>query len=431
VVSGPVFALTRDGYLFLGLTAVVGILAAALAFAVLKVFAAAREAARGARSEGTETAFMTAALEEAVGRLKLQERAMKERAEASERLSDEIIASMTSGLLVVGQDCFVRTFNPAGRRLLGLPDDPRAGDLRQVLAGALPLADVVDECLTTAKPIVRRTIAIERPGESATHLGVTVSPIRDAASGTTHGAICLFTDLSEIVELEDQLRLKDSLARLGELTAGIAHEFRNGLATIHGYARLLDLERLPQDMRPYVQGIREETEALGHVVTNFLNFARPAELTLAPVEMKAVAERVAEDIRGDARAKGGDVFVHGTFAAVEGDEVMLRQALSNLCRNALEACTEAGIAPQIILEGTSDTEHLRISVIDNGPGIDEKIAPRMYRPFVTTRARGTGLGLALVQKIVVTHNGRVAAHPEPGGGTRFVITLPLITAAAS
>ena len=88
------------------------------------------------------------------------------------------------------------------------------------------------------------------------------------------------------MELEEQLRLKDSLARLGEMTAGIAHEFRNGLATIHGYGRLLDLERLPLDYRPYVQGIRDETEALGQVVTNFLSFARPTELALAPVEMR-------------------------------------------------------------------------------------------------------------------------------------------------
>ena len=76
------------------------------------------------------------------------------------------------------------------------------------------------------------------------HIGLTVSPIRDVATGAPHGVICLFTDLSEVMELEEQLRLKDSLARLGEMTAGIAHEFRNGLATIHGYSRLLDLERL-------------------------------------------------------------------------------------------------------------------------------------------------------------------------------------------
>jgi nitrogen fixation/metabolism regulation signal transduction histidine kinase len=418
--------MTRAGYLLLGLTAIVGFLAAVMSYAVLRLFAAAKAAARTQRAEGTETAFMAAAMEDALGRLRDQERAMKDRAEASERLSGEIIASMTSGLLVVGADGHVRTLNPAGRKLLSLADADCSGEFRHVLLGASPLAEVVGECLESARPIVRRTVTLQGDATAASHLGVTVSPIRDR-DGHAHGAICLFSDLSDIVELEDQLRLKDSLARLGELTAGIAHEFRNGLATIHGYSRLLDLERLPDDFRPYVQGIREETEALGQVVTNFLNFARPAELTLTPVDMAAIAERVAEDIRGEARARGGEVRVRGAFARVQGDEVLLRQALSNLCRNALEACVDAGIAPQIAIEGVSDRTQdvLRISVTDNGPGVPASVAPRMFRPFVTTKARGTGLGLALVQKIVVTHNGRVSAHAEPSGGTRLVVTLPL------
>src|SRR5437867_6333657 len=423
--------MTRSGYLLLGLTAIVAALAAVLAFAVLKLFAAARATSRSGRDQGTETAFMAAAMEEAVQKLRHQERAMKARAEASERLSGEIIASMTSGLLVVGEDRHVRTLNPAGRKLLSLPDADWTGHVRAVLSGAPPLAEAIEECLSTAKPIVRRALKLQGAGTATSHLGVTVSPIREG-SGRVHGAICLFSDLSDIVELEEQLRLKDSLARLGELTAGIAHEFRNGLATIHGYSRLLDLQRLPDDFRPYVQGIRDETEALGQVVTNFLNFARPTELTLAPVDMTAIAERAAEEIRAEARARGGEVAVRGSFGRVDGDEVLLRQAFSNLCRNALEACSDANIKPRIAIEGAVDPAQgvLRVSVIDNGPGVAAAVAPRMFRPFVTTQARRTGLGLALVQKIVVTHNGRVAASTDANGGTRLVVTLPLAAGAA-
>ena len=134
---------------------------------------------------------------------------------------------------------------------------------------------------------------------------------------------------------------KESLAQVGELTAGIAHEFRNGLATIHGYARLLDLNALPASFHPHVDGIRQETEALGEVVTNFLNFARPAQLTLSPVDLRAIAERAAEEVRSDARAHGGDVTVRGEFPVIEGDDVLLRQAFSNLLRNAVEACVDA------------------------------------------------------------------------------------------
>ena len=418
--------MTQSAYLFLGLTAIVAALAAVLAYAVLRIFAAARASTRQARGAGVETAFMAAAMEDAVRKLREGERAMKARAEASERLSSEIVASLTSGLLVVDAQGVIRTLNPAGQAMLGLPRGTWEGPYREVLKDAAPLADVLEECLTTSRPVVRRSVAISVGAVS--HLGLTVSPVREDGGSVAHGVICLFSDLTEVMELEDQLRLKDSLARLGEMTAGIAHEFRNGLATIHGYSRLLDLDRLEPNYRPYVQGIRDETDALKQVVTNFLNFARPTQLTLAPIEMSALAERAAEDIRADARARGGDVVVRGRFGLVEGDEVLLRQALSNLCRNAFEACDDAGVVPQISIEGERDPSHdaLRISVCDNGPGISEAVAERVFRPFFTTKANGTGLGLALVQKIIVTHNGRVAVANKDGGGARFVVILPTI-----
>lgn len=413
--------MTKAGSLLLLLTAIVAALAGILAFAVSKFLSVARAATRAGREGGTETAFMAAAMEEALQKMRVQERAMQARAEASERLSGEIIASMTSGLLVVSQEGIVRTLNPAGRHLIGLPDSDWMRDYREVLRDSTPLADVIHECLVARRPIVRRTVKMVR-GVGASHLGITVSPIRDE-SGHEHGAICLFSDLSEVADLEDQLRLKDSLARLGELTAGIAHEFRNGLATIHGYSRLLDLERLPADFKPYVQGIREETEELGQVVTNFLNFAKPAELMLVPVDIGVLAEKAAEEIRAEARARGGDVTVTGQFGTVEGDEVLLRQAFSNLCRNALEACTD--VPPRIMVEGGTDgSGMLRVSVSDNGPGVDPAIGERIFRPFFTTKARGTGLGLALVQKIVVTHNGRVSAANAEGGGACLTVILP-------
>lgn len=419
--------MSASAYLLLGLTAIVGALAAVLVFALLRFAEAARRARHGLAEAGGETAFMSAAIAEAVGRLRAQERAMQARAEASERLSGEIIASMTTGLLVVDQSGAVRVLNPAGRRLLGLEERDATGRLREVLAGAEPLASAIEECLARREPIVRRTLTLAPgPSGATAHLGVTVSPVSDGR-GEPHGAICLFTDLTTVVELEEQLRLKDSLARLGELTAGLAHEFRNGLATIHGYARLLDLDALPPEYRPYVEGLRKETDALRQVVTNFLNFARPAELSLAPVDLRAVVERAVEEVRPETRRLGGDATVSGQFATVEGDEVLLRQAFNNLCRNAVEACAEAGVAPTIGVHGVLDRAQgvVRVSVTDNGPGVDTAAADRVFRPFFTTRPGGSGLGLAIVQKIVVTHNGRVTVGSAPGGGASFTVVLPL------
>src|SRR5436190_23304302 len=136
--------MTVPAYALIGLTAIVAALAGGLAFTVLRMFAAARAMSKGQAQHGAETAFMAAAMEEAMARLKLREQALAARAEASERLSDEIIASLTSGLLVVGDDHRVQSLNPSGRRLLGLPDTAAgSGDLKAVLADYDPMAAVI------------------------------------------------------------------------------------------------------------------------------------------------------------------------------------------------------------------------------------------------------------------------------------------------
>jgi signal transduction histidine kinase len=416
--------LTPNAYALLGLTAIVAALVSIVVFAMLKFMSAARDTRRQMRNP-SEGAIMSAALQEAVTKLKAQERATAARAEASERLSGEIISSLTAGLLVVGLERDIRILNPAGRRMLGLSDAASTDEVRRALE-RLTLLRVIDECLTSGSAVVRRAVTLPEPRQGVSHIGITVSPLFDDR-GELHGAICLFTDLTAVKDLEEQLRLKDSLATVGELTAGIAHEFRNGLATIHGYSKLFDLQALPASYRPYVEGIRAEAESLGQVVTNFLNFARPAQLTLSEVDLRAICDRAAEEFRADARALGGDVELHGDFGVVEGDEVLLRQAFSNLLRNALEACTGASATPKIVIESEVDrgSRVSRIAITDNGPGIAPDLRERVFRPFFTSKRNGTGLGLALVQKIIVFHNGRVTVGTAPQGGASLYVTLPL------
>jgi nitrogen fixation/metabolism regulation signal transduction histidine kinase len=415
--------LNANSYAVVGLTAIVAGLVSVLTFAVLRFAAAARDTRRRARDGGGEIVLLSAALQEAVAKLKAQERATAARADASERLSGEIITSLTAGLLVVGLDGEAQILNPAGHRMMELPDRPDMPYRRS--AREQPLHEVIDECLKIGAPIVRRMVTLPEVGRGV-HLGVSVSPLFDA-DAKLHGAICLFTDLTMVKDLEEQLRLKESLATVGELTAGIAHEFRNGLATIHGYSKLFDVKALPESYRAYVEGIRAETDSLSQVVTNFLNFARPAQLTLSRVYLAAICERAAEEVRAEARTLGGDVDVRGQFGDVEGDEVLLRQAFSNLLRNAVEACAGATVAPVITILSEIDPlqKVSRILIHDNGPGIPPASRERIFRPFFTSKRNGTGLGLALVQKIIVFHNGRVAAGESPQGGASFQVTLPL------
>lgn len=412
--------MNANAYVFLGLTAMVATLVAVLAFAVLRFAAAARDSKRPLGDPRTESLVLASALEEAFAKLKAQERATAARADASERLNSQIVASLTSGLIVVDGRRQVKIVNRAAERILRResPSPPSDVEHDAVLEEFPALGRLIDESLEGDRPVLRRQITISHGGD-AMYLGVTVSPLLSDAG--PKGAICLFTDLTGVVELEEQLRLKEALARLGELTAGLAHEFRNGLATVHGYGRLLDPDTLPEPQRRYVEGIREETQALNEVVTNFLRFARPDPIIIAPVDLRTLIERAAED------TPSATVVLSGEFATIGADDVLLRQAFSNLFRNSVEACNTVHRPPTITVDGHLDPRHGTINVVvsDNGPGIPGDATGKVFQPFFTMRPGGTGLGLAIVQKVVVSHNGRIAAGSAATGGAAFTLSFPL------
>jgi signal transduction histidine kinase len=412
--------MNESAYVLIGVTALTAMLVAVLTFALLRFAAAAREARRRGPASRSSPALVTAVLQDTVARLQSQEQAVSARAAASAQLNTQIVDSLTAGLLLVDRAGKVEILNPAARRLLDIAQPPPGTDFRALLAEIPGLIEVIGECLLTHRPIVRRAVRIP-DATRAVHLGVTVSPLGDADAPS--GVICLFSDLTSVVELEEQLRLKEALARLGELTAGIAHEFRNGLATIHGYSRLIDLEDLPPQYVPYVEGIREEAEALGQVVTNFLNFARPEQVAFSTVNLGAIARKAADDLQHELPA-GTTVTVTGTFADMQGDDVLLRQMFGNLIRNAAEACEVAGIVPAITIDGDVDARQSCVVVNDNGPGIPAVRRERIFQPFITTRPRGTGLGLAIVQKVVVMHNGRVSVQEPATQGASIQLLFP-------
>ena len=413
--------MTQYSFVTLGFTAAAVMAAMMLIFAVLRLSSAAKGARSRLRESGSETAFLSVALQDAVSKLKAQEHAMSIRAIASEQLNGQIVESLTAGLLVVDRAGRVEILNPAGHRLLGAPGDVIGRDYRQFLDAAPELQALITKCLETASDGANPRLPLHRG--SVTHLSVTVSPLA-ANEGTCEGAICLFSDISPVYELEEQLRLKEALARVGELTAGIAHEFRNGLATIHGYSRLIRPDELPPSYRPYVDGIRQETEALGHIVTNFLKFARPEQVVFAPVALEPLVRRAIDELAIEL-PENLTIEIQGEFGVIDGDEVLLRQVIGNLVRNAVEACQTVGVAPRIEVRAQKDARICRISVDDNGPGVPEPARAKIFQPFFTTRSRGTGLGLAIVLKVVVTHNGRVVVAASPLGGASFQLTFPL------
>jgi signal transduction histidine kinase len=243
------------------------------------------------------------------------------------------------------------------------------------------------------------------------------------------GAICLLSDLTELAALQKQMHMKENLAALGELSAGIAHEFKNALATISGYGQMVRSEAKPgTELREYSEKILDQTRALTHVVTEFLKFARPIELLNEQVALRPMIECLLPEVAE--AVPSVHTTIEGEFGDVSGDDALLRQAILNLARNAAEAAAENPGGGRVIIRGEIEQsgamQGQRISIADNGPGIPPDALTKIFVPFYTTKANGTGLGLAVVQKIVVQHGGAIEVRNQPQGGAEFIVWLPFV-----
>jgi nitrogen-specific signal transduction histidine kinase len=407
------------------------------AFVMRKFFQSSREQQKEefkASGPGTEnpSAFMAASMQGVIQQLREQEKELerlhrieRERAEQTERLSEEVTRNMPSGLLVVNAMGIISSSNPAAEQVLGI----RGLAFRrysEALGASSGMTRLIADCLSSGKIFRREEVEHIPPAGDTRHLGVTISPIR-RGEGNISGAICLLSDLTELAALQQRMRLKENLAALGELSAGIAHEFKNALATISGYAQLIESETSPAETLDYAGRILEQTRNITHVVTEFLKYARPLEIPDERVPLQTLAERVVAEVRE--ALPQVKIRWEGTFGDAGGDEGLLRQALLNLTRNAAEACALAAGGGLVMLRGEivhgDEAGFQRIRVSDNGPGIPGNVMQKLFRPFFTTKAKGTGLGLAVVQKIIVQHGGQVEVRNRPEGGAEFIVTLPL------
>ena len=421
-----------------GVASGVGLFAIVLVvlFLVRRYFTNARDAHKEEEPQTSHTqnpsAFMAASMQGVIQKLRDQEkelerlhRSEKERAAHTERLSEEVTRNMPAGLLVVNATGIISSANPAAEQALGI----RGLGFRrysEALGEASELTRLVAECLAEGKIFRREQVEHSAPSGESRVLGVTISPIRKGDEKIS-GALCLLSDLTELAALQQQMQLKENLAALGELSAGIAHEFKNALATISGYAQMIRAEELGEEASDHADRILEQTRNITHVVTEFLKYARPLDIANEPVSLEAVVDRVVSDVteaKPDVRVRS-----EGVFGSVPGDEGLLRQALLNLVRNAAEACAVSADGGQVLLKGelvrAVDGGLQRIVILDNGPGIEESSLGKLFRPFYTTKADGTGLGLAVVQKIIIQHGGQVEARNRPEGGAAFMVTLPL------
>jgi two-component system sensor histidine kinase HydH len=415
-----------------------------LAGAALAAVAARRIFHRNAQSSddlgahkprsGNPAAFMTASMQAVIQKLRDQEReletlhrAERERAEQTERLSEAVTRNMPAGLVLLNSSGLVTSANPAAELALGVKSLAYRR-YQEVLGADSRLTQLIGACLEQGRTFRREEVEYLSPSRELRQLGVTISPILRGADEVT-GAICLLSDLTELAALQKQIHMKENLAALGELSAGIAHEFKNALATISGYAQMIRSEAKPgTEIREHGEKILDQTRALTHVVTEFLKFARPLELADEQVALRPMIDRILAEVAE--AVPGIPITCEGDFGDVSGDDALLRQAILNLARNAAEAASDNPAAGRVIICGEIDqsgpVQGQRISVADNGPGIPAEALTKIFMPFYTTKANGTGLGLAVVQKIVVQHGGTIEVRNQPQGGAEFIVWLPFV-----
>ncbi len=338
--------------------------------------------------------------------------------------TSSILRSITSGVLTVGPDGSVATANPAAERMLRMSefemvpkpisalfkdDGGITSDVAKVLAGRLPLA-------------LRETTLVTPAGHEV-HVQASASRMR-AVGGTVLGAVVTLEDVSDIKALTDQLIRADRLAAMGELTAGVAHEVRNPLGVIRASVQLLeDAQCDASRIHEAAEVIKQEIDRLDRVIKALLDFGRPSKPTLVKTNVNEVLDDVVLFTTRFAKQSNVKIDQHyaADLPAVTADPDQLKQVFLNLVTNAVQAMEQLGGSIDITTE--SGGGYVEVRVEDTGPGIAPEDLTKVFDPFFTKRAEGTGLGLTIVHRIIDEHDGHIEVSSSPKG-TVFTVSIP-------
>ena len=336
-----------------------------------------------------------------------------ERANSAEKFSEHIVASLPSGLIAFDGAGLSMAINSPGRALLEVNGTALGESYQKLFGDHEELARMVGDCLQSGTVYRRTEIQTAGPDGRMRRLGATIAPIELPPERGPRGALCLLTDITEVTELREQVALKNNLESLGEMSAGLAHEFKNAIATLQGYAQLLQSLELNDKAQGAAGLLLNEVRNLSGMVTAFLNFARPQPLQLEEVTVADVIADCATELQVELEVDAKEPL------QVRADERMLRLVLLNLVRNAMEAAPGG----RVFVSAGHEDGSVVIRVRDTGPGIATADLQRIFIPFFTTKAKGHGIGLALSHRIITQHGGTLTATNSPDGGAVFTIKL--------
>ncbi len=351
--------------------------------------------------------------------------------------TDNILSSLTSGIVTVDLEGRVVSLNPAAELMTGFFGGEVTGRYcTEAFAHTTELGEALMETLTTRTAMPGRALTLRRRNGRSLPVELSTSPLK-GVEGKDLGVIAVLRDLTVVRELENRLRRSDHLAALGGMAAGLAHEIKNPLTSLLTFSRHLARKfDDPGFRQKFLSVVPRELERINGIVEGLLELARPTRLHFQPLRVSTLVERVLE-LYGNQIDQAG-VRVSREYArdlpAVWVDQEALYQALVNLVTNALDAMALGGHLTvragwsdpaEFVLPGRGARRRVMIEVEDTGTGIAPADSDRVFTPFFTTKESGTGLGLALTHKIIEDHGGSIDFRSASGGGTVFRVILPL------
>ena len=339
-------------------------------------------------------------------------------------LNESIVRSMADGMVVIGLDGRITAFNQAAEEITGRRAEEAKGSPFSDFFNWHGLETFFDDIEAAGKLPYRYELAYERDGRNMA-LGMTLSPLRNEA-GEIKGLLGIFHDLTHLKEMERDMKKKDRLAVIGELSAGMAHEIRNPLASLSGSLQVLkeDLDLSGENMH-LMEIALEEMDRLNRIVTEFLTYARPNIPAKEGCDVCSIIRDTADLIRNSRDFREGiDVVAELPPGPVimRADPGQLRQVVWNLSINAVQSVGETG---RVRLRAMQGSQQIIIEVEDSGEGIRKEDLDRIFYPFFSTKPGGSGLGLAIVYRIVEEHGGSIRVDSMAGTGTKFMVSLPV------
>ena len=350
---------------------------------------------------------------------------------------NSILESMHSGVVAIDLAGKVTTINKAGQEILGVEKNSALGsaceDVVACTNGTGGAGSLLNIAVNNKLNLISRKREISGPDSKKIWIESSVSLLKEN-DGTVIGAVEVFRDLSEIKMLENRLEEADNLASIGEMTASIAHEIRNPLNGIKGFASLLDGGFNQKDPRKrFVNHIVKGVDNLNNMVTDLLMLAKPIKPNVKEHDVVEIMDEVISVAREDLRMSGSSIEIRTGYgmpsALLSCDRIMLYQVFFNLLKNSFQAISGqgsviVGINSHLCDNTMKDGSDIEISIADNGAGINEESLTRIFEPFFTTKSNGTGLGLSLVQKIIKMHKGQIELESALGKGTTFRLLFP-------